>query len=70
MMNATVFMFGLVTAISPALAYYRDIGWDDTDEDFVRWMMGKRLDQLLLMRGMMLAGFLLMGASVLWEPPQ
>jgi hypothetical protein len=73
MTSLAVFLLGLATTLSPGLAYFQDTGWpwqrpdlEPGELDFINWFMSKRLDQIMLMRGMVLAGFLLMGASLAW----
>lgn len=69
-MNWQIFIMGILTALSPFIAFFQDIGWRLGDLDDVRWRLydwlgSRSFDQRLLMRGMALAGFLLMGAGML-----
>jgi hypothetical protein len=69
-MNWQVFVFGVMTVLSPIIVFFQDVGWRISDIDDLRyrfwdWLGSRSWDQRLLMRGMILAGFLLMGAGAL-----
>jgi hypothetical protein len=69
-MNWQVFVFGILTILSPAIAFFQDIGWrlgdiDDMWSRMLDWLASRTWEQRLLMRGMVLAGFMIMGAATL-----
>lgn len=65
-----VFIMGILTMLSPVIAFLQDMGWragnaEDLRWRFFSWLARSSWDQQHLMRGMVFAGLLLMGAGVL-----